>query len=146
MDKLSDTKNFGAYLDRTLRMIRLTYVQEFKANQVDLTPEQWIILSEIYEQQEVSQSDLANSTFKNAPTVSRIIDLLWNKGYVERLRFEGDRRRYKVKLTKEGTKIVEKALPVVLAMRRKGWKGLTDADYDHLMRILNTIFKNYLPE
>ena len=88
-----ETKNFGAYLDRTLRMVRLDLGKRFKKVGVDITPEQWMILSSLYKNNGQSQTELGNDSFKNAPTVSRIIDLLCKKGLTERQRFENDRRR-----------------------------------------------------
>lgn len=137
-----ENKIYGSFIDRTLRMIRLDIGKRFKAVGVDITPEQWTILSSLYEQNGQSQTQLCDDSFKNAPTVSRIIDLLAKKGLVERQRFENDRRSYKIFLTEKGSQVVETALPAMQAARREGWNGLSDDDYDQFIRILNTIFDN----
>ena len=137
-----EDKIYGSFIDRTLRMIRLDIGKRFKAVGVDITPEQWTILSSLYEQNGQSQTQLCDDSFKNAPTVSRIIDLLVKKGLVERQRFENDRRSYKIFLTEKGSEVVETALPAMQAARSEGWAGLTDDDYDQFIRILNTIFDN----
>lgn len=137
-----ENKIYGSFIDRTLRMIRLDIGKRFKAVGVDITPEQWTILSSLYEQNGQSQTQLCDDSFKNAPTVSRIIDLLVKKGLVERQRFENDRRSYKIFLTEKGSEVVEKALPAMQAARSEGWAGLSDDDYDQFIRILNTIFDN----
>ena len=137
------TKNFGAYLDRTLKKVRLDLGRRFKELNLDITPEQWIILSSLSNKNGQSQTQLGEGSFKNAPTVSRIIDLLCKKGLTERRRFENDRRRYKVFLTKRGKAIVEKAVLAVNASRKKGWNGLTDEDYTVFLRIINQIFDNF---
>ena len=41
------SKNFGEYLDRTVRVVRLDLLRRFKEVGVDITPEQWIILSSL---------------------------------------------------------------------------------------------------
>ena len=138
-----ETKNFGAYLDRTLKKVRLDLGRRFKELNLDITPEQWIILSSLSNKNGQSQTQLGEGSFKNAPTVSRIIDLLCKKGLTERRRFENDRRRYKVFLTKRGKAIVEKAVLAVNASRKKGWNGLTDEDYTVFLRIINQIFDNF---
>lgn len=144
-----DTHNYGPFLDRTIRLMRLAVTKELRLAGTDITPEQWVILSSLYNEDGQSQSDLANDSFKNAPTVSRIIDLLCGKGYTNRERSEGDRRRYRVFLTPAGREVVEQALPAIVKARRLGWKGLNDDDYASLLRIINRIFENledYLPE
>ena len=101
-----------------------------------------MILSSLYDNNGQSQTELCNDSFKNAPTVSRIIDLLSKKGYTERQRFENDRRSYKIFLTAEGKTTVEKALPAIIAARSKGWSDLTDEDYQVFIKTLNKVFDN----
>ena len=136
-------KNFGAIIDRTLKVIKQQYLRAFKAAGVDITTEQWVLMDSLFHDNGVSQNDLANGSFKNAPTVSRIIDLLCKKGYTERQRFENDRRRYRIFLTEKGKEAYKKVLPAVLELRKQGWAGLDEKDYDHLTRILDRIFQNF---
>jgi len=90
-----------------------------------------------------SQTELANGTFKDAPTVSRIIDKLATKGLAERTRFPNDRRRYQVSLTTRGQEVHEKLLPRVEELRVTAWRGLTERDYDDLTRVLDRIRDNF---
>lgn len=143
MKNLKETKNFGAFLDRTLRKIRLDMGRRLKEEGVDITPEQWVILSGLYECNGQSQTELGDESFKNPPTVSRIIDLLCKKGLTERRSDTGDRRRHKIYLTGRGKKTVEKAMPAIIATREKGWQGLSDDDYQAFLRIINQIFHNF---
>lgn len=110
MKKLKETKNFGAFLDRTLRRIRLDMGRRLMEQGVEITPEQWIILSSLYERNGQSQTELGDDSFKNPPTVSRIIDLLCKKELTERRSDSGDRRRHKIYLTTKGQEIVEPRL------------------------------------
>ena len=137
------TKNFGAYLDRTLKIIKHNYLKAFRNLSVEITTEQWVILDSLYLNNGQSQTDLANTSFKNAPTVSRIIDLLCKKNLTVRKRFDNDRRRYKIFLTDEGKKLVEKVQPTVEQLRAQGWNNLTDEDYVQFLKIMNQIFKNF---
>lgn len=142
MDKIEAAKKIGYYLERTTRIVKLSYLQAFAQLGVDITPEQWVMLDSLYQRNGQSQTELAGDSYKNAPTVSRIIDLLEKKGLVERQRFANDRRRYKIFLTQKGQNTVEKIQPAVVALREKGWQELTDEDYSTFLRILNQIFDN----
>lgn len=146
MQNNDNTKNFGAFIDRTLRMIRLDLGKRLKAQGVDITPEQWMILSSLYETNGQSQTEIGSNSFKNAPTVSRIIDLLCKKGLTERQRFENDRRSYKIFLTEAGKATVEKAYPAIAATRRKGAQGMSNEEYKNLVSTLNKIFDNLADE
>lgn len=99
----------------------------------------------LYGQDGLSQNELATESFKNAPTVSRIIDLLCKKGITDRQRFDNDRRRYKIFLTKEGEKIYKKTHPHVEELRKLGWAKLNNKDYAEFVRIMDKIYKNYSP-
>jgi DNA-binding MarR family transcriptional regulator len=137
------TKNFGAVMDRTLKIIKANYQRAFKEVGLDITTEQWVLIDTLYKNNGVSQNDLASGSFKDAPTVSRIIDLLCKKGMTERQRFENDRRRYRVFLTEKGKEVYEQALPKVIELRGRGWNGLTEEDYGHYFRIMERIFENF---
>lgn len=137
------SKNFGAYLDRTLKLIRQNYLQTFREQGVDLTTEQWVLLDALYEADGISQNELAANSFKNAPTVSRIIDLLCKKELTERQRLDHDRRQYRIFLTPKGKAVYQGLKPEVEKLRERGWNGLTDDDYQHFLRIMNQLFDNF---
>lgn len=143
MAKKQSTKNFGAYIDRTIKIIRHNYTRAFKEIDVDITTEQWVILDSLYANDGLSQNELASESFKNAPTVSRIIDLLCKKGYTKRMPSAQDRRKHLIFLTKEGKALYDKAFPVVENLRKQGWENLNDKDYEDFLRIMNQVFLNF---
>lgn len=123
--------------------MKANFQRTFRDAGVDLTPEQWVILDHLQKSGAVSQTDLANGTFKDAPTVSRIIDKLAQKGLASRSRFPNDRRRYQVALTPAGEQLHGVLLPRVEELRTQTWDGLTQADYDELVRMLARIRENF---
>ena len=136
-------KQVGYYLESTTRHVKLAFTQAFNTAGIDLTPEQWVLLDHLLSQNGLSQTELAEKSYKNAPTVSRILDVLERKSYIERQRFDNDRRRYKIFLTEEGRQIALKAMPIAEELRSQGWKGLSDDDYEQFIRILETVFQNF---
>ncbi len=139
---LKKTKRFGVHLDATLKLIKQDLIKRFRNKGIDLTPEQWALLSELADRGTIYQRELAESTFKDAPTVSRIVELLHKRGYIKRSADEDDRRRFWISLTKTGRQVFDQASPIVYEARMKGWKGLNNKDYDDLSRILNQISSN----
>lgn len=79
MRKQSAIKNYGLLIDRNYRLIKQNYLKTFKEVGVDITPEQWVVLDNLCREDGLSQNELAAVSFKNAPTLSRIIDLLVKK-------------------------------------------------------------------
>ncbi len=141
---LHANKNVGTYLDRTIKVVKQHYLRVFREQGTDISTEQWVIIDQLYQSNGMSQTDLANGSYKNAPTVSRIIDLLCDKKLVERQRFDGDRRRYKIYLTSSGKALHQQLMPHVLELREKTWQGLSDEDWGNLQRISTQILDNFL--
>ena len=81
-------------------------------------------------------------TVKDAPTVTRIIDLLVKKGLSERTMAENDRRKFNITLTDAGRSKFDEAYPIVAEVRKKGWGDLNNEDYTTLVRILDSIYAN----
>ena len=138
--------NVGTMLDRTTRLLKAEFQRAFRDAGVDITPEQWVVLDHLYKSGASSQTDLANGTFKDAPTVSRIMDKLATKKLAERRRFPNDRRRYMVGLTKAGQNAHELLFPRVEELRIRAWTGLTATDYAELTRLLEHIRENFPQE
>lgn len=136
------SRKVGYYLERTTRIVKLKFTQIFNEAGLDITPEQWVILDSLHHKDGLSQVDLATQSYKNAPTVSRIIDLLEKKALVERRRDEADRRVIKVFITDAGHELYTKIFPQVKALRKQSWEGLSEEDYEQFLRIINKVFSN----
>jgi len=133
----------GFLLERTTRIVKLQFHKAFKNLNVDMTPEQWVIMDALFQLNNQPQKNLADSSYKNAPTISRIIDVLSKKGWVERKMSDSDRRVYMISQTKEGKAIYKKVIGEVERLRNLGWNGLNNKDYKDFTRIINQIFSNY---
>jgi DNA-binding MarR family transcriptional regulator len=83
------------------------------------------------------------AVYKDPPTVTRIIDLLGQKGLVVRKADPNDRRKFSVGLTAEGEALISQLRPVVDDFRNQGWEGLNEEDYVHLHRIMTKIVHNF---
>lgn len=138
--------NVGTVLDRTTRLLKQHYLRAFKEEGIDISTEQWVLLDRLFTEGDASQTDLAGGTFKDAPTVSRIIDKLAKKKLVERRRFPGDRRRYQVVLTDAGRLVHERIIPHVQELRKQTWQGLSPDDYTRLLELLGHIRGNFEEE
>lgn len=139
----SDTKYFGSFVERNFKLIKQTFSKAFKKAGIDITPEQWVIIDLLHKDDGVSQNDLAEQSDKDAPTVSRIIDILERKNLIERRNVQGDRRKYHIFLMEDGRAIHNKLNPIVENLRIKGWENLSDDDYKTFLRIMNQIYKNF---
>lgn len=134
--------NYGFLLERTSKKLKQTLQKQFNEINAKITVDQWVILYELYKNEALSQNQLGAKTFKDAPTVTRIIDLLSKKSLVKRKLSKEDRRKYYIELTKKGHDTIEQLLPHVVEFRKQGWKGLTKKDLNTLSEILDKVFQN----
>lgn len=133
---------YSFLLDRTARKVKQYAQQQFKQAGFDLTVDQWLVLKNLAENPQLSQTELANLVFKDHPTLTRIIDLLHKKGHVLRVQHPQDRRSFQLHLTETGVEKVAELRPKVLEIREKAWENLTEDDFLEFKRVLNTIYKN----
>ncbi len=140
----SDSRAYFFKIDTTMKKIRQSLQKKLDDAQLDITVDQWVLLDHIFRNQKngISQNELAEMTVKDAPTVTRIIDLLVKKGLAERAMAENDRRRFNITLTDDGIKKFHDAFPIVAEVRRKGWGDLSESDYQTFVRILDSIYNN----
>ena len=138
-------EKFGTYsflLDRTSKRVKQYAQRRFKEENFDITVDQWLVLKNLNEHNDQNQSQLAELTGKDHPTLTRILDLMCKKNLVERRISADDRRSFIIHLTDSGkSKQKEWALKVD-EIRTKAWENLSEQDYQDLKRILNTIYES----
>ena len=84
-------------------------IRNFRQNELDITPEQWTVLLFLWEKDGVTQQELCNATFKDKPSMTRLIDNMEKQHLVVRISDKNDRRTNLIHLTKSGKEIEDKA-------------------------------------
>ena len=133
---------YSFLLDKTSRRIKQYAQKKFNEFHFGVTVDQWIILKQLYQNCDMHQSELAEITFKGTPTLTRIVDILCEKGLTERVMDTSDRRKFKVYLTQSGHQKVEELIPEVNKIRKAAWVNLLPEDFEHFKYVLETIYKN----
>jgi DNA-binding MarR family transcriptional regulator len=70
---------YSYLLDRTARKVKQYAQRRFNAANYDITVDQWLIIKNLNNNNDLNQSQLAEITGKDHPTLTRIIDLLCKK-------------------------------------------------------------------
>lgn len=129
-------------IDTTIKKIRNFMQKGLNEAAVDLTVDQWVVLEHLVQNKGISQIELGKITFKDPPTITRILDLVVAKGYIERKQSTSDRRKFVLVLTPLGEKIFQKANKIITDARKQAWENLSEEDYSALVRIMDTIYGN----
>lgn len=133
---------YSLLLDCTARRVKQYAQVQFNLGKYGVTVDQWAVLKNLNHTSNISQKELAKLCGKDQPTLTRILDLLVKKGFVERTVHQNDRRSFIVQLSEEGRNKVSELEPNVREIRMKAWENLDENDFDDLQRILNTIYNN----
>lgn len=102
----------GFWIHRVYQATRNEMYRVFRAAGEDITPEQWAVLIRLWERDGQPQSELSESTFRDAPTMSRIIDGLASRELLERRAHPEDGRVRLVHLTRTGKALEKKLVPL----------------------------------
>lgn len=109
---------------------------------MDVTPEQWAVINKLFLNDGLSQSELAEQTWKDRPTITRILDTLERRGLVVRGRDHTDRRRYRVHLTMAGSELRARLFPVTKALGARLVEGMDENDIVALKASLDRMLSN----
>ncbi len=131
-------------IDKTSKVSKLYSQREFDRLGLGITVEQWILLKIIEENDGLTQRELADKSLRDPASITRTLDLLSKKGFVERRPVEDNRRQYSLCLKKEGRAFIEKYMPVISSHRAKSIEGITAREIEVLTQLLGKIQKNML--
>lgn len=109
-------KAIGFWIHRVYQATRNEMYRRFREVGEEITPEQWAVLIRLWERDGLTQTALSEDTFRDKPTMSRILDGLATRGIVERRVDPDDARVRTVHLTRRGRDLEKKLVPVARAL------------------------------
>jgi DNA-binding MarR family transcriptional regulator len=138
-------KAIGFWLNRVYQRTRSEMYRVFAEHGEDVTPEQWMVLIRLWERDGLSQSEVSELTLRDAPTMSRILRVMEQRGYVERKTSRDDARVHFVHLTRHGRSLKKKLVPLVRELVERTARGIDPTDIAHLRCTLKRMFENLEP-
>ena len=117
------SRNFGFILHDVARLLRTAYDRRMKA--LGLTRSQWWVLTHLYRNDGVTQSELADILEIEKPTLGRLLDRLASNGWIRREEHSEDRRAKRVWLTDEVKPAMKAMREAAAELRRDALAGLT---------------------
>lgn len=108
----------------------------------DITVDQCLVLMILKDDARISQIELANLIFKDTASITRMIELMVKKDYLNRTIHTEDRRKFNLEITKKGKKTLELISPIVQINRDTALNGLSLEEINSLDKSLNKIIAN----
>jgi DNA-binding MarR family transcriptional regulator len=106
-----------------------------------IAPEQFATLKIISEDNEVTQTRIAELLAKNKTTVGRSIDALVQKGLIDRQDIENDRRANLITLTAKGEEVLRLAIPIAQKFNETVKSKFDQKEIETFFKVLDLIIE-----
>lgn len=132
----------GFWVHRVYQASRNQMYRTFREHGEDITPEQWAVLIRLWEQDGRVQGELSEATFRDAPTMSRIVAGMEARGLLERRVDPDDGRVRRVHLTRHGRTLEKKLVPLVERIVAGMVEGIDERALVTTRKTLRKMFDN----
>ena len=140
------TQSLTYHITRTGNLLRQVSAKRIKSAGLSLTPEESVLMNQLWDRQPQTMSELGEWSVKDQSTISRQIEGLVKKGYVERFHSEVDRRSVLVSLTKEGKKLKQAFRKTRVSNLDDDMLDVSAADLKKMLDVLDKIRQRALEE
>jgi DNA-binding MarR family transcriptional regulator len=132
----------GYWIHRVYQASRNEMFRAFREAGEEVTPEQWAVLIRLWEADGPTQAELSEATFRDAPTMSRILAGMEVRGLLERRADRDDGRVRRVHLTRQGRALQRKLVPVVERIVGRMVAGIDERSLVTTRSALRLMFAN----
>jgi DNA-binding MarR family transcriptional regulator len=133
---------FAIMNGRVSAAINRNLYRNFRQNGFEISPEQWTVLLYLWEKDGVTQQELCNATYKDKPSMTRLINNMEHRNLVKRVPNKKDLRVNQIYLTETGKGMEMKARAIASKTLKDALKGLTREELEVSQNALRKIFNN----
>jgi DNA-binding MarR family transcriptional regulator len=142
MEEPQPERNFGFLVHDVARLMRVAY--DRRARELGLTRSQWWVLNNLFRNQGITQSELAEILEIEKPSLGRLLDRLEAKGWIERRADPADRRAKRLYLTGEVQALIRTLRGLAANLRSDALEGIDEPGRERFLDTLLVIKANLL--
>ncbi len=116
--------------------------KNFKQAGVEITIEQWSVLYHLWKEDGMSQQQLCEATFRDKPSITRLLDNLEKLNLVKRVASKDDRRINMIYLTPEASKLQEQSMDLANQTLNEALDGVTNGQVEIAKEVLQKVYEN----
>ena len=109
---------------------------------INLTIEQWSVLYHLWKKEGLSQQELCNATFRDKPSITRLVDNLEKLKLVKRVPSKEDRRINMIYLTDAAKKLQEQSMELANQTLNEALEGVTIEEIEICKAVLQRVYDN----
>ncbi|RKD92897.1 MarR family winged helix-turn-helix transcriptional regulator [Mangrovibacterium diazotrophicum] len=129
-------------LGQTMQMVKLCFIAEFKKHDIELSLEQFIILHQLSQNENITQQDLSNELQKDKSIILRQINTLLEKRYVVRLPDKEDKRKKNLILTQKGYDALTFSKSIAQTLSAELLQGVSTEELKNFENVIEKIQRN----
>lgn len=116
--------------------------KKFNAAGLNLTIEQWSVLYHLWKADGISQQELCKATFRDKPSITRLVDNLEKAGLVKRVASENDRRINCIYLTKQAQKLQQQSMDIAEETLNEALDTVDPEKIEICKQVLQVVYDN----
>ena len=116
--------------------------KKFNTAALNLTIEQWSVLYHLWKTDGISQQELCNATFRDKPSITRLVDNLEKLQLVKRVPSEEDRLINLIYLTKQSQKLQEQTMELAEQTLNEALEGVSVENVNMCKEVLQQVYEN----
>lgn len=116
--------------------------KKFRHNELEITIEQWSVLYHLWKQDGLSQQDLCNKTFRDKPSITRLIDNLEKLKLVKRVANKEDKRVNSVYLTDAAKQLQDLTINLANQTMDEALVGVSKLEIETVKNVLQKVYDN----
>lgn len=116
--------------------------KNFRQAGLDITIEQWSVLYHLWKEDCLNQQELCNRTFRDKPSITRLVDNLEKQKLVKRMPSKTDRRINLVCLTDAARELQDRTLDIANETMNEALQDITKEEIDTVKQVLQKVYDN----
>ena len=119
--------------------------KNFKQAGVDITIEQWSVLYHLWKEDGQSQQQLCDATFRDKPSITRLVDNLEKLQLVKRVANKDDRRINRIYLTQQANLLQAQTMELANQTLNEALEGVSNEQIEIAKEVLQKVYDNLTP-
>ena len=116
--------------------------KNFKQEGIEITIEQWSVLYHLWKKDGISQQELCNASYRDKPSITRLVDNLEKLKMVKRVGSPTDRRMNLIYLTDAAKKLQVQTMQIAELTLNEALDGVSGADIERAKSVLQKVYDN----
>ena len=116
--------------------------KNFRSSGLEITTEQWSILYHLWKEDGINQQQLCERTFRDKPSITRLIDNLVKLGLVERKSNKNDKRVNFIFLTETAKDLQQQTIDIANQTMDEALLNITKTEIETVKNVLQKVYDN----